>query len=110
MIKPQTSNDIFSTLGYLTDQGRVLTTSGAWLRNRGSAPGWDFMPFDSSSLVINSGTLNGFGLAANSTSFTTLSTTQAAFYVCERIGILYNFLPEFFKTVGDHGLNPTRDK
>ena len=75
---------IFSTLGYLIDQGRVLTTSGAWLRNRVSVPDWDFMPFDSSSLV---GTLNGFGLSANSTSFATVSTTQAAFYVCERIGI-----------------------
>ena len=83
---------IFSTLGYLIDQGRVLTTSGAWLRNRVSVPDWDFMPFDSSSLVLNPGTLNGFGLAANSTSFATVSTTQAAFYVCERIGIRnYNY-------------------
>ena len=79
-------------LGFLLDQGRVLTTSGAWLRYRASLPAWDFIPFDSSSLVRIPGSVDGFAFAANSTSFTTLTTYQTAYFICERIGILYNIL------------------
>jgi len=73
-------------LGYVYDFGRVLTTTGAWLRYRDSSPDFDFYPFDNKSLV-KSEPNTGTAFAVNKTIFLALPMNRMAGYICERWSI-----------------------
>ena len=74
-------------IGYLQDQGRVLTNTGSWLRDW-SSESWDFIPFGSSSLIAPAETTQniGIGFVANGSMIIPLPTNQPAFFICERTG------------------------
>jgi len=52
-----------------------------------SSESWDFIPFGSSSLITpETNQYTGIGFVANGSTFTPLTTTLGALYICERIG------------------------
>ena len=73
--------------GYLQDQDRVLTNTGQWLRDW-SSESWNFIPIGPSSLIQPATTTMNVatGFVANNSTFKALTTSQAALYICERIG------------------------
>jgi hypothetical protein len=71
--------------GYIKDNGRVITSSGAWLRARKSET--DFLPFGLENIPTTIDRHLGIAYQANSTHFISVSVSMTAYYVCERIGI-----------------------
>ena len=91
--------DILIPSGYIFDIGRVLTSSGTFLRNRSNDSDHDFVPFGSSSLLspipFDSSSL-GFAFAANSNNFSVLPSNTLAPFVCERIGLFCGLIVIYF--------------
>ena len=77
--------------GYIKDNGRVITSSGAWLRARKSETetetGGNFLPFGLENIPTTIDRHLGIAYQANSTHFISVSVSMTAYYVCERIGI-----------------------
>jgi hypothetical protein len=78
--------------GYIKDNGRVITSSGAWLRARKSETetdtGGNFLPLGLENIPTTIDRHLGIAYQANSTHFISVSVSSVtAYYICERIGI-----------------------
>ena len=75
--------------GYVQDNGRVLTSTGSWLRNRATESDLSLYPFGPESILKSSATSSATSSAfvTNGSATVASGLYASSYYICERIGM-----------------------